>query len=98
MSFQDDMLTDLSVFFNPDEFGRQAIYKGNTIQGQLFSEYESAALFESSVESRKTWFVARSSDVLDAVHGDTLTIDGVAYKIIEIEPEDSGITALRLGK
>ncbi len=96
MTFKDDLIADLHIFLDPNDFGDQATYKGNPINGQFFSGYENASPFESNVESRKTWFVVRSTDVPGVVHGDTITIGATVYTIMAIEPEDSELTILRL--
>ncbi len=97
MSFKDHLTADLDVFLNTDEFGKLATFKGNSIKVQFYKSFDPASPGDVNIETRRVWAVAKTSDVGAAVHGDTLTVDGTAYKIIGIEPGDSDLTTLRLG-
>ncbi len=97
MAFQDNLIADLDIFLNADEFGELATFKGNSIKVQFYKSFDPASPGDVNIETRRVWAVAKTNDVSEAVHGDTLTIDGMAYKIIGIEPGDSGLTTLRLG-
>jgi hypothetical protein len=82
---------------NPGEYGKIATYKGNEINIQFYKSFDPASPFEVNIETSRVWAVARTSDVSDAIHGDTLTIDGTVYKIMgPPEPGDSGLTTLKL--
>ena len=85
----------MSVFFDPAGFTRTALLKGTTnITVQFFDGYEDAINEESGIASSVPSALVKSSDIVGVVQGDTLQIDGVEYKIAEIEPDDpGGITA-----
>lgn len=40
----------------------------------------------------------RSSDVAGVKNGDTLEVSGVAYRVLTIQPDETGWTTLSLGK
>ena len=40
----------------------------------------------------------RSSDIAGVKNGDTLEVDGVAYRVLKIQPDETGWTTLLLGK
>jgi len=40
----------------------------------------------------------RSSDIAGVKNGDTLEVDGVAYRVLKIQPDETGWTTLFLGK
>jgi hypothetical protein len=40
----------------------------------------------------------RTSDIPGAKNGDTLTVDGVVYRVLKIQPDETGWTILFLGK
>ncbi|MCK7495174.1 MAG: hypothetical protein MZW92_31835 [Comamonadaceae bacterium] len=43
-------------------------------------------------------FICRTADVVGATHGQSVTIDGVAYLISGIHPDGTGFTTLMLRK
>lgn len=90
--------TDLATFLNSDELGDVATYNGNSINVQFFNEYEAAALFELEVEVTKPFCIAKDTDITGIAHGSTITIKSVAYKVIEIQPDGTGLTQLILSK
>ncbi len=97
MAFQDNLTADLDIFLNTDEYGKTGTFKGNSIKIQFYKNFEAASPGDANIETRRVWAVAKTTDVAGAVHGDTLTVDGTAYKITGIEPGDSGLTTLKLG-
>jgi len=40
----------------------------------------------------------RSSDIAGGKNGDTLEVNGVAYRVLKIQPDETGWTTLFLGK
>ncbi|MEK6531262.1 MAG: hypothetical protein AABZ23_02070 [Deltaproteobacteria bacterium] len=85
-----------------DALGEPAVYSG------AFGPYELNILFEEAfeavnlhtgeVECMGPKAEAKTEEVADAKHGDTLTVDGVVYKITGIRPDGLGITTLLLSK
>lgn len=101
MSFQADMAADLATFLA--DFGVSATYThaggaGATISVLFDNAYIQANLGGVEVESLGPAATCKSSDVSNAVHGDTLTISGTTYNIIGIHPDGSGITVLILSR
>lgn len=96
MTFREDLITDLSIFVEPNDFGKIATYRGNPVNIQFYSVFEEISPMESGIESRKTWALAKTDDVAGAVHGDTLMVDETVYTIMGIEHEDGGLSVLRL--
>ena len=68
----------------------------STITALLKHEYFSEASGDVTVESSQPVAVVRSTDVPSVVQGDTLAIDSVTYSIIEVSPDNEGMTQLRL--
>ena len=96
MTFKEDLITDLPIFVDPNDFGKVATYKGNPVNIQFYSVFEEISPMESGIESKRTWALAKTDDVAGAVHGDTLTVDGTVYTIMGIEHEDGDLSVLRL--
>ena len=68
----------------------------STITALLKREYFAEASGDVTVESSQPVAIVRSTDVPSVVQGDTLAIDSVTYSIIEVSPDNEGMTQLRL--
>ncbi len=98
MTFKEDLLTDLDdVFFNNDDFSVDVTYKLATIQGIFDNEFFESVDDSVGVETTAPKVIVKSSDVVGAVHGETMTINTIDYKIIGIQPDGTGITEILLG-
>ena len=53
---------------------------------------------EVGVSSAKPRIVCKSNEVSSVANGDQVNIDGVTYKVTEIQPDGNGITNLILQK
>ncbi len=81
MSFKDDIKTDLSVFYNADEFAKKCIYKGNEVA--VLYRKNDLEMFEVNFESIK----ARKVDFEGLEEGDVLEIEGVSYTVMNFSSE-----------
>ena len=68
----------------------------STITAMLKREYFEESAGETTVQSSQPVAVVRTSDVPNVVHGDTLAVSGVSYSIVEVSPDNEGLTQLRL--
>lgn len=50
----------------------------------------------NEVEGSNPQFLAKTDDVPNAIHGNTLTISGVAYSVVGVQPDGLSITTLML--
>ena len=88
---------DLSSFLNTSDFATAATFGNATIDVILDREYLAQEVGgEVAIEGTAPLVHARESDVSSASHGDTITISNVAYTIVGIEPDFTGMTVLRL--
>jgi hypothetical protein len=62
----------------------------------LKREYYEETAGDATVQSSSPVAHVRTSDVSSVVQGDTLAIDSVTYTIVEVSPDNEGITQLRL--
>lgn len=84
---------DFSEFTDPDAPGvAAATYAGVTICGQWEKQYVDAL----GVESSGPRFSCAAADVPGVDHGDTLTIDAVAYTVRGVQPDGAGWVTLIL--
>jgi hypothetical protein len=103
MTFAADMVTDLATFFNTDEFAVSATLTVGavvTYPKVIFSApFRSLNPANGEIESTAPEARCKTSDVSSAVHGSTLVIGGVTYKVIGKQPvEDAIETILILSK
>ena len=95
--------TDLDVFFDADTHGIACVYtpqggSASTITGIFNNEYYAMGGGEVDVESSQPVFYTKSGNLTTATHGDTMVIDSVTYKIINIRPDETGMTEVALEK
>ena len=68
----------------------------STISAMLKREYYEETAGDATVQSSSPVAHVRTSDVSSVVQGDTLAISGTTYTIVEISPDNEGISQLRL--
>ena len=68
----------------------------STITAMLKREYFEESAGETTVQCSQPVAVVRTSDVSNVAHGDTLAISGTTYSIVEVSPDNEGLTQLRL--
>ena len=96
--------TDLSNFFDTDDFAVEATYtvqggSAATIKGVFDKDFiEVDAGGEVELASTDPRFFCKTSDVSSASNGDTIVIDSVTYKTRVVEPNGTGVTVMVLEK
>lgn len=81
MSFKQDMVDDLSVFYNTKEFAISVLYKTEAIPALPVEDMEIS-------DTREMVISCVSSDVLDIESGDIFTIDEKEYEVINFDFKD----------
>jgi len=93
---------DIDIFFT--DFARAATFKHGAEEKEIkvvFNiEYQIGVDVNTfaGIETYRLMAEAKTADVLDAVHGDTLTIEGKTYYIHEVQRTDIGTTRLILSE
>ncbi len=99
MTFKDDLLTDLDVFLDGDEFADEFVFSrsGLTIKGIFDNEFETAV---DDVETTQPAVTVKDTDVTGIVQGDTLTrvSDSVVYNVTGPHPDGTGLTIVLLSR
>ncbi len=100
-----DFASDLETVFRTDEFAETALCSAGGLppvsipvifEGpHVASEFTQA---EASVENTSPKAFCRASDVAGAAHGDTLTIGGKTWHVVEVKPDGTGVVALILSE
>lgn len=103
MTLAADMITDLSTFYDTDDFAVSAtLTVGSTVTTikVIFSNpFAMVSPADGGIESTNPEARCKTSDVSTAVHGSTLAIAGTTYKVIGKQPVEDGLeTILQLSK
>jgi len=97
---------DRAVFLSADEFGDSATYAisggGSSLFTGIFDiPHIEVAMWDASSSDRRPTFLCRTSDVpvgaAGGGAGDTLSVDGTTYKVVDLEPDGQGMTRIVLG-
>ncbi len=96
-TFKEDLLTDLDdVFLDNEEFAVDVLYNAATFQGIFDDGFIDSADDGIAVESTAPQVQVKTSDVVGALHDETMTINSIDYKIIGIQPDGTGMTLILL--
>tara|TARA_R110000803_G_scaffold96314_2_gene164440 strand:- start:486 stop:794 length:309 start_codon:yes stop_codon:yes gene_type:complete len=95
--------SDLDVFFDTDTHGIDCVFtpsggSATTIKGIFNNEYYAMGGGEVDVESSQPVFYSKASNLSSASHGDSMVINSVTYKIINIRPDETGMIEVVLEK
>lgn len=90
MTFKDDILADLDILTDPDEFGDPATWNGTTVNGIFDNEFELAELGDISVEGTAPAFQCPSAKVVGIAQGNPFTVKGGNYKVVREQPDGTG--------
>jgi hypothetical protein len=99
-----DLTSDLDTIFSTDELAQTASYvrqgyPSAQIPVIFGNEYVVARGSEEvGVGTSAPTALCKTADVPAAAEGDTLTIDGMTYHILEVQPDGTGVTLLILSK
>lgn len=91
---------DLDEFLDTEQgFAVEALYNAGTpVTGIFAKDYFPAPGQLADVESAQPRFACKATSLPDVAQGDTLEVDGVTYKIAEVQPDGTGWLRLVLTK
>ena len=89
---------DRLTFLSADDFGVAATIGAATVYGIFDDEYTGVNAATGEVATSDPRFLCRASDVTSVAQGTTVTINSVAYKVTNIEPDGTGFTSLVLSR
>ena len=92
---------DFSEFLDTDDFAVSATFTPvvgdpSTITGIFDAEYFEIDGDSVGVAGSQPMFLCKTADVAAAKFGDALTVNAVNYKIVNIQPDGTGLTMLIL--
>ena len=95
MTLAEDLISELPIFFDRDEFAVEAEKADGSKINVIFDLNPEQTLMVENAEIQVT---GRYSDFEGLVHEDTLTIGGVVYKVKPTPRDEGGISILRLSR
>ena len=87
---------DLSAFFSTSEFAVTASFAGGTAAVIFDNGYQGA--LNGFIESSAPSITGPSAALATLGQGTSVTVNSVAYKVMEVQPDGTGITKLMLEK
>jgi len=81
MSFKDDLISDLDVFYSIDEFAKKCIFKDEEVS--VLFQSDEMDIFEVSFERIK----GKKSDFAGIQEGDILQIESKSYTVMNFSDE-----------
>ena len=99
MTLKTDLTGDLAEMLDTDEFGVEMTLTGGTKVNVIFDdEYRVQNIQDGQISATAPQVIGRTSDLSGISLGATVTINSVAYKVIERQPDGTGLTTLILSK
>lgn len=100
MTFREDMKSVSAELI--DILGEPAVYTGASGPFDITVIFEPEVLganpYTGEIANTGPVAYAKTADVAQAKHKDTLTVDGVQYEILKAEDDGYGVTTLTLNK
>lgn len=96
MTLKDDLTSDLDIFLNNEEFAIEVTYNLTTFNGIYDNAFIDDQQGGIQAETLDPQIMVKTSDVSGLTHGETMTVNSVAYKVREIQPDGTGLTRILL--
>ena len=93
---------DLTAFFSTDDFAVTATWTPDggdptTVTGIFDNEYiEDIGGGEVDIEATHPMFLVKTADVPNVAQGDQLFVNDLYYRIVNVQPDGTGLTVLIL--
>lgn len=100
--FKGQLAKDLDVFLNPNEFGTAALYNGKSIVVDFRSH--SDVVFDGrgdnihDVSGSVPSCTCKVSDIDGIETGDPITVDEIAYYVLDLDDPSGGMQKIYLSK
>lgn len=89
---------DRLMFLQTEDFGMTGTIGTATIYGIFDDSYHAVNEVTGEVATTAPQFTCRTSDVTSVIQGTVITINSIAYKVINIQPDGTGLTVLILSR
>lgn len=103
MTLSADLITDLDVFMDADEFAVAIVYTpqgaaARTIYGIFDARHEYFSPLDGELAGLEQVLWCKTSDVSAVRANESMVIAGTTYRVIGAEPDGTGLTMVRLTK
>ena len=98
MSLSTDLSGDLLSMLDTDEFAILATIGNASVKVIFDDAYTGVNLQSGEVGTSDPQIAARTADVSTVTQGTSVIINGVVYKVLNNEPDGTGLSILRLSK
>lgn len=96
MTLKEDMLDDVGIFFNEEEFAEKILYNGISILAiPEIGEENNRNIHDINKTYKNAVFVIKSEDVPEPGVGDNVIYNDVEYTFADILEKQTGIYRLR---
>ena len=96
MSFLADTTTDLDTMFDDDGFAVDAIIGAVTVKVVFDNSYLAVSPVTGEVDSTAPKCQIRTADATGVIQGTAISIGGVSYTVVDVQPGGQGLTELIL--
>ena len=102
MDFKAQLQSDLDIFLNSDEFAQVVTIDGKSVKALFDEDHELVSEdYENGSNANISTFIpaitVKSGDTAGVKNGDTVTVDGKTYQIVE-KAEEGDIVVFYLGR
>jgi len=98
MSLRTDLINDLDDFLNNEEFAVEVQIGERIIYGIFDDEYNAVNIQTGEIAQTEPQVIVKSSDIENLALDTEIIINGIVYKVKEIQPDGTGLTTLILSK
>jgi hypothetical protein len=87
MTFKDDMVTDMDVFFNTDEFATAATFNSNPISIIFDQLSDNFQVGDVDVIENRLEALVNQAEVPNIVVGDIIIVNSINHYVIDIDDQ-----------
>ena len=89
---------DLDGFFVDGEFAQEVFILGQTITAIITDYYDPLDGGTVGIEGAEVLLICKAQDVPGVEHGTPVLVDGENFTVVNIRPDNSGVTRLQLAR
>lgn len=86
MSFKDQLVNDLAIFFNTSEFANEVVYQDNIGSKTIIAVVmpRNDLKYDSNDVKEECMFLVKHSDIAQPKNGDKIVYDSAVYRVDQI--------------
>lgn len=87
---------DLTAFFDPADFGTVATFNAVSVNGTFDDPSKEYHLGQAGISDSRPTFTGRTADLAAATYNSIITINGINWVVVDVNPDGTGVTTLVL--